>query len=243
MAPSKPKAIFLMGGVASLVAGGVLLAMRMPGAHLARTPLVWNRRYWIYYAISFLFGARKQLFITFGPWVLIKIFHQPAVIFAQLWMVASALGVLFQPLLGWAIDRLGERRVLMWDAGVIFLVCLGYGFAEHLGGGGGALWLLYGCFVIDQLLFGTGMARDIYLSKIALRKEDVAPTLSLGVSINHIVSMSIPWVGGWVWERYGYSKVFLGAAVVALATGCLANWIRVPDRQETGGDGPLQEYA
>jgi MFS family permease len=223
-------AVFFVGGAASLVAGGVLLAMRMPGAHLARAPLVWNRRYWLYYLLSFLFGARKQIFITFGPWVLIKIFHQPAVIFAQLWMVASALGVVFQPFLGWAIDRFGERRVLMGDAAIIFLVCLGYGFAEHLGNATLALWLLYACFVLDQLLFGTGMARDTYLSRTAVRKEDVAPTLSLGISINHIVSMSIPWVGGWVWERYGYDKVFLGAAVVALTMGCLAHRIRLPVR-------------
>ncbi|MFZ4395832.1 MAG: MFS transporter [Kiritimatiellia bacterium] len=219
--------IFLIGGLAALAAGGFLLAMRMPGAHLARTGFVWNKRYWLYYVLSLLFGARKQVFITFGPWVLIKVFDQPAIIFAQLWIVASVLGILFQPLLGQAIDRFGERCVLMLDAGVICLVCLGYAFAEHLGVAGAALPLVYTCFVFDQLCFGTGMARDVYLSKIAVRKEDVAPTLSMGVSINHIVSMSIPWVGGWVWERYGYEKVFFGAAVVAVVMFCFASRVRV----------------
>ena len=220
--------IFLIAGLGTLVAGGVLLAMRMPGAHLVRTGLVWNRRYWLYYVLSFLFGARKQVFITFGPWVLIKVFHQPAIIFAQLWIASAVLGMMFQPVLGRAIDHFGERRVLMLDAVVIFLVCVGYGFAEHFGTTGVALWLLYACFVVDQLFFGTGMARDIYLSKIAVRKEDVAPTLSLGVSINHVVSMSIPWVGGWAWERYGYYTVFLGAAVVALIMFFFACRVQVP---------------
>ncbi|MCX5900375.1 MAG: MFS transporter, partial [Proteobacteria bacterium] len=223
--------LFAVGGALGLVAAIVISMMRLPGAHLERPKFVWRKEYWLYYVLSFLFGARKQIFITFGPWVLIKVFDQPAVIFAQLWIVASVLGLLFQPLLGQAIDRFGERCVLMLDAGVICLVCLGYGFAEHLGMAGAALWLVYTCFVLDQLFFGTGMARDVYLSKIAVRKEDVAPTLSMGVSINHIVSMSIPWVGGWVWENYGYEKVFIGAAGVAVVMFCFASRVRV------GGDG------
>ncbi|MEI8242869.1 MAG: MFS transporter [bacterium] len=227
--------IFLIAGLGALAAGGVLLAMRMPGAHLARTGLVWNNRYRLYYVLAFLFGARKQIFITFGPWVLIKVFHQPAIIFAQLLIASAMLGMLFQPLLGRAIDRFGERRILMLDAVVIFLICLGYGFAGHWGTSGLALWLLYACFVIDQLFFGAGMARDIYLSRIVVRKEDIAPTLSLGVTINHAVSMSIPWLGGWVWEAYGYDKVFLGAAAVALAMFLFACRVQVPRAGEAGG--------
>jgi MFS family permease len=207
--------VFALGGVLALVAGVVLLAMRMPGAHLTRQRFVWNRRYWLYYTLSFLFGARKQIFITFGPWVLIRVFGQKPVIFAQLWIVASVLGMLFQPMLGRAIDRFGERLVLMADALLIALICVGYGYGHLLGNRSLALGMLYSCFVLDQLLFGTGMARDTYLSKIAVRKEDVAPTLSLGVSINHLVSMSIPFAGGLLWMRYGHGAVFACAAVVA----------------------------
>lgn len=209
-------AIFSIGGSIALAAAAVLFAMRLPGAHLQRPKFVWNRRYWVYYVLSFLFGARKQIFITFGPWVLVKIFHQPVWIFAQLWIAASILGVLFQPALGRAIDRFGERIVLAADAILTFAVCIGYGAAHLLPHPTLAVGLLYACFVGDQLLFGTGLARDTYLAKIAARPEDVAPTLSLGITINHAVSMSIPAAGGILWMKYGHGSVFIGAAGIAL---------------------------
>ncbi|OGV62476.1 MAG: hypothetical protein A3K18_05995 [Lentisphaerae bacterium RIFOXYA12_64_32] len=220
--------IFIMGGTAATLAGVALMFIRMPDAHLERPKFVWNNRYWLYYVLSFLFGARKQIFITFGPWVLVKIFHQPVVIFAKLWMVAAVLGIAFQPLLGRAIDRLGERFVLMTDSVCIFLVCAGYGFAHLLHREAAALGLLYVCFVADQLLFGVNMARDTYLSKIAVRPEDVAPTLSFGITLNHAVSMSIPSLGGLMWMRYGHSSVFLGAAVIAVVMLFFTSQVRVP---------------
>ena len=228
---SNPRAygrVFASGGTLALLAGVFLLLMRMPGAHIKRPRLVWKRRYWLFYVLSFLFGARKQIFITFGPWVLVKIFNQKPVIFAQLMIAAALLGMLFQPLLGRAIDRFGERRVLMADAIVIAAVCLGYGFADRIGERVWALRTLYACYICDILFFSTGMARDIYVSKIAERREDVAPTLSLGVSINHVVSMSIPALGGWMWMRYGHGSVFTAAAAVAVVMFVFASRVRLP---------------
>jgi MFS family permease len=220
--------IFIMGGLLALAASFFLFKMRMPNAHLQRPRFVWNRHYTLYYILAFLFGARKQVFITFGPWVLIRVFHQPAWIFAQLWIAAAILGIFFQPLLGRAIDRLGERTVLLADSLLLLLVCLGYGFAHRLPNQTAALWLLYVCFVGDNLLFGVNMARDTYLSKIALRPDHVAPTLSLGVSINHAVSMSIPALGGLMWIKYGHPSVFVATAGVAILMGIFSSMVRVP---------------
>jgi len=169
------------------------------------------------------------VFITFGPWVLVRIFHQPAWVFAQLWIAAAILGVFFQPLLGRAIDRLGERTVLMADSVLILLVCLGYGFAHAFGNHAVALGILYTCFVGDNLLFGVNMARDTYLSKIVVRPDHLAPTLSLGISVNHAVSMSIPSLGGLMWMKYGHSSVFLATAGVAVLMGIFSSMVRTPD--------------
>jgi hypothetical protein len=222
------KILFLTGGIAALVSGGVFCAMRMPKAHLQRPKFVWHRRYWLYYVLSFLFGARKQIFLTFGPWVLIKKFHQEADIFAQLWIVASILGLVFQPALGRAIDRFGERVVLSAEALCTIGVCLGYGFADLVPLRPLALALLFSCYVGDQILFGVGMARDTYLSKIVVRPDHVAPTLSMGVSINHAVSMSIPALGGWLWMARGHASVFMVAAGIAAVTFAFALLVRVP---------------
>jgi hypothetical protein len=208
--------IFIGGAVAAVVAAGAMAFMRMPNAHLRRPRFVWNRHYWLYYVLAFLFGARKQIFITFGPWVLVRIFDQPAYIFAQLWLVASGIGIVFQPLLGRAIDRFGERVVLMADSLCIVAVCTGYGTAHLIPDRTVALGVLFACFVCDQLLFGVNMARDVYIARMAERPEDVAPTLSLGVTINHAVSMSVPALGGLLWLRYGHSSVFLACGGIAV---------------------------
>jgi len=141
-------------------------------------------------------------------------------------MVAGVLGVVFQPALGRAIDRFGERWVLMVDSVLVFLVCIGYGYAHLIGSHTLALGVLYTCFVGDLLFFGTNIARDTYLAKIALKPEDVAPSLSLGVSINHAVSMSVPALGGLMWMKYGHASVFLAAAGVAVVMLFFSNRIR-----------------
>lgn len=220
--------LFVTGGIVSLAAIAFFRGMRMPGAHLERPKFIWHRKYWLYYVLAFFFGARKQIFITFGPWVLVKLFSQPAWIFAQLWIVASVLGIFFQPWLGRMIDRYGEHRVLMTDSVCIVVICLGYGFASHIPVRGLALGLLFTCFVLDQLLFGVNMARDTYLAKIAVAKEHVAPTLSLGITINHAVSMSIPFAGGLLWVKCGHTWVFVVTAGLALLMLLFSNMVRLP---------------
>ena len=226
--------VFTVAGICAVIGALALFFMRMPGAHLTRPRLVWNWNYRLYYLLAFFFGARKQIFLTFGPWLLIKVFHQPAILFAKLMMVSAVLAILFQPALGRAIDRFGERRVLMVDAMVTFLVCMGYGCAHWLGQTWLALGVLCFCFMLDQLFVGTGMARDIYLSKIAVRREDIAPTLSMGVTINHLVSMSIPALGGMLWVCYGHDKVFFAAALLALVMLFFTNRLRVPKEKDVG---------
>lgn len=225
--PKNYRLVYLIGGAFALAAAVVFFLMRMPGAHLSRPRFVWHREYRLYYALAFLFGARKQIFITFGPWVLVKLFHQEAIIFAKLWIAAAILGVLFQPALGRAIDRFGERKVLMADSLFIFSICIGYGFAHKLGDPRLAVWLLYACMVADQLLFGVNMARDTYLSKIAVNPAHIAPSLSLGVTINHAVSMSVPALGGMVWIKYGHTWVFVGASAIAVLMMLLSSRVRI----------------
>lgn len=225
--PGRYDAIFWIGGGAGLVAAVVFFFMKVPGLHLSRPRWVWNRKYHLFYVLQLLFGARKQIFITFGPWVLVKVFHQPVWIFAQLWIAAAVLGLFLQPALGRLIDRKGERFVLVMDGILTFAVCMGYAFAHRLPSQTTALVLLYGCLMADQLLFGTGMARDTWLSKIAVKPEDVSPTLSMGVTINHLVSMVIAVAGGSLWMAWGHTSVFLAAGAVAVLMTVFSMGIRV----------------
>lgn len=208
--------VFFIGGAAAIVAAVAFFCIKLPGAHVHRPKLVARKKYWLFYVLAFLFGGRKQLFITFGPWVLIKVFNEPASTIAKLWIAGSILQVFFQPMLGRMIDRFGERAVLICDSFVLLAICAGYAFAHNLGNPKLGLWLLYICYVGDMMMFGVNMARSTYVSKIAQTPADVSPTLSMGITINHAVSMSLPWLGGWIWDRFGHPMVFAGAAVIAI---------------------------
>ncbi|MCX7804490.1 MAG: MFS transporter [Planctomycetota bacterium] len=219
--------IFFAGALAAAAGAAAYATVRVSGGTKPSRPKwVFRREYSLYYLLALLFGARKQIFITFGPWVLIKVFGKGPDTIASLWFAASVLGVVFRPFLGRAIDRWGERAVLTADALILFFVCLGYGFGRRLGDIG--LYVVCACFVADHLLFAVEMARTTYLDKIAVDRGDVTQTLSLGVSINHAVSMMGPSFAGWLWVTLRYEWVFCAAAGICVAM--LAASLRIPPR-------------
>ena len=200
----------------------VLILMMKPhsGKRIGKR-FVLRKEYRVFYGLSILYGARKQIFVTFGPWVLIKVFGQGVATFAILSFIIAGLGILFKPFIGYLIDSAGERFVLAGEAVSLIFVCLGYAFTqgllENLGLGKIALYVVCALFVLDQMLASVSMARATYIKKIALNNEDVSPTLSMGITIDHVVSMFVPFLGGFIWTVFGYEYVFMvGAAIAAL---------------------------
>jgi MFS family permease len=225
---------FLAGAMLAVVAAVIYSRMHVPHLHARRPRLVMRWKYSLYYSLELLFGARKQIFITFGPWVLITIYGQEASAIAGLYMIAAVIGLGFKPLMGYAIDRFGERFMLASDGAVLIFVCLGYGFARELTSTADSARLLAcTCFVLDSLLFTIGSARAIYLSRIIHSPEELTSTLSMGVSINHVVSMTIPLVAGALWVWAGYQTVFVGAACLSAIVSI--NALRIPRRDVLRG--------
>lgn len=218
--------IFSAGAVMALCAGLTFFMIRGIGRQTARPRLIFRRKYWLFYTLSLLFGARKQLFITFGPWVLIKVFKRNVVTFAKLGIMNSLLTVFSNPAIGNLIDRWGERRVLMADSFILMLICLGYGGAHLFGPKG--IWLAFACFIMDEVMFGVGNARTTYLAKIAERPEHVTASLSLGVTLDHAMSMTLPTLGGLVWMKYGHPWVFVGGGAIALLMLVFSSMVRIP---------------
>ena len=135
--------------------------------------------------------------------------------------------------MGKAIDRFGERIVLMLDAVLLFGICMGYGFSQQVGLGERAIYVAYACYVLDLSLFAVTMARTTYLHKILESKDDLTPSLSTGVSIDHAVSMVVPTFGGLICVRYGYPYVFLCAAGLAALMFIAATRVRGPVHDAT----------
>jgi predicted MFS family arabinose efflux permease len=175
-----------------------------------------RREYKLYYWLTILYGTRKQLFLTFAPWVLVTVFKQKTEVLATLLTVGGVIGIFFKPMLGKAIDKLGERLILTAEAAILVFVCLGYGFAREIFTETTALFVVFVAYVFDQLLLSAGMARATYLQKIAVKPEDVTQTLTMGVSIDHIFSITVAVSGGFIWFKWGYQYVFLLGAIIAV---------------------------
>ena len=175
-----------------------------------------------------LYGSRKQIFLTFAPWVLVTVFHQPTQTIATLFLIGGMIGIVFQPLLGWATDRLGERIVMLSESVLLVFVCLGYGFARFLVSENTAFLIACVCFLVDQMLMSVNIARSTYIKKIALHPSHVQPALTMSVSIDHIFSIIVALLGGVIWDALGFQYVFLLGALIAVGNLIAALYIRIP---------------
>lgn len=219
---------FLIAAVFYVISAGLLLSMHPGQAHPPALHLKLHREYRLYYWLAILYGTRKQIFLTFAPWVLVTVFDQPTAILATLLTVAGISGILFQPLLGRAIDSWGERTVLILEAVFLVVVCMGYGFSRDVFPGNTAFLIACVCFVADQLLMSVNMARSTYLKKIATDPSHITPTLTMAITLDHVFSISIALLGGIIWAKWGYQTVFLCGAGIAVLNLVSALFIRTP---------------
>jgi len=200
-----------------LTVAALIFFMKKDTPSPAKTKFRLRKEYRLYYWLNILYGTRKQIFLTFAPWVLVTVFRQKTEMIATLLTIGGIIGIFFKPLLGKAIDRFGERFILTAEAVILIFVCAGYGFSRHLFSETIALIIAFVCYITDHLLMSVSMARATYLKKIAIRPEDVAQTLAMGVTIDHIFSISIALISGFVWITLGYEYVFLLGSLIALA--------------------------
>jgi predicted MFS family arabinose efflux permease len=222
---------FIIAAVTLLVAAVCFMSMTPIPPHKETLHLKLHREYRLFYWLSVLYGTRKQIFITFAPWVLVTIFDKPTYIIAWLYIVGGVAGIVFQPFLGWLIDRMGERFVLVSEASILVFVCIGYGFAKSVFPNGNTAYVIAAvCFVVDMLLISASMARATYLKKIAIHPSHVAPTLTMGVSIDHAFSIGIAFACGLVWNMFGFQYVFLIGALIAITNIFSALRIRIPEK-------------
>ena len=193
----------------------VLLIKEKRHTGTKRKRFVFKKKYSLFYLLAVLFGVRKQIFIVFGPWVLIRIFDQDAPAMARLILASSVVGLFLKPYLGKLIDTLGERTVLIGDSLMLLMICACYGLAETTLPQALILPCLFTCFILDDSLFSLRSAHVTYLSKIVESPDELTASISTSYSIEHVVSMIAPIIAGLIWVRFGYPWVFFMSAVVA----------------------------
>ncbi len=197
-----------------------------------------RKEYSLFYALSVLSGARKQIFMTFAPWVIVTIYNKPTQTIATLVLIGGVLGILFQPLLGRLIDKVGERVVLMSEAVLLVPVCLAYGFSGLVFSENTAFFITCVCYLIDQILMSVGMARSTYMKKIAMQSADIQPALSAALSIDHFFSIGVALIGGVIWNKLGFQYVFLFGVFIAIINFFTAMRVQVPKKEMPGGALP-----
>ncbi len=210
----------------------MFLMQRVPSAP-PRKFLQLRKEYTRFYALAVLYGSRKQIFMTFAPWVIVTIFHKPTQTLATLMTIGGVIGILFQPILGRAIDRFGERMILCAEAVLLVLVCFAYGFSRSIFPENIAFIITCVCYLLDQVLMSVSMARSTYMKKIALQPEDIQPALSASISIDHFFSIGIALLGGVIWNHFGFQYVFLVGVVIATINFFVARKIKLPTDRPT----------
>ena len=221
------KIAFILASVSYIIAAFFLGLMKDKKPKAKKIAFVFRKKYTLYYILSVVNGARKQIFLTFAPWVLIKEFNVDPPTFAILGLIVAVLSILTRTIVGNAIDVKGERFVLSLEAIILIIICMGYSFAADLLPAGIAVIFIAACYVIDNSLSVVEMARSTYVKKIAICPEDVIPTLSAGTSFDHVIAMSIPFVGGLLWTTVGYKYVFIVAAFIAVINLFLSLKIKI----------------
>ena len=224
------KYTFAITGVCFAV-GMIMMAMMQPSKvekQSTKSFLKLRKEYSLFYLLAVLYGSRKQIFITFAPWVIVTIYGKPTQTIATLIAIGGVLGILFQPILGKAIDKLGEKAILASEAVLLVVVCFGYGFSKSFLPENTAFIISCVCYLLDQILMSVSMARSTYMKKIAIQESDIQPALSASITIDHFFSIGIALIGGEIWNHFGFQYVFLMGMFIAVINFFATMRIKIP---------------
>jgi MFS family permease len=178
-----------------------------------------KKRYWLYYVLTFFQGSRKEVLNSFGTLVLVGSFGSEVWQISTLLLVSSIVNLLAGPYLGSLVDRFGERRTVTTSYIVLILGCLGFVFI-------GNPWVLTVVLIVIKLAAMLEMGVSMYVHKIA-PAEELTPTLSAGISINHVTSVLMPLVASALMPVIGYKGIFTMAAGLIVLSVPFAMALRV----------------
>ena len=186
-----------------------------------------HKKYTKYYMLEMFYGARKQVFFTFGPYVLILFYGAGAAAVSLLHAVCSVAGFLLSPVVGRIIDKVGYKAVMVADTLILVVVCFFYGFAHHLFPMKAAFLVCCVNYVLDSVISLASMASNVYVQDLADSPDEVKATISTGLSINHVITIFIALFGGWIWHALGIETLFMLSAGLGLCNSAYAATIRV----------------
>ncbi|MGL4496844.1 MAG: MFS transporter, partial [Beijerinckiaceae bacterium] len=230
--------MYLAAGIATvaLTLVAMLFFKRFEGPTPQRKGIVLRQRYGLYYALTFMSGARRQIFMAFGAFLLVERFGFSVSDIAKLLIVTCLMNTFAGPRLGALVGALGERRTIMFENVTLIVVFIGYALAAQglFGSWGGTLAALF--FIVDGVFFTLTIAQKTYFQKIA-DPADIAPTAAVAFTINHIAAIAIPVVFGMIWL---WSPTFVFLIGIGIACMSLALSFIVPHEPRAGFETTLR---
>lgn len=218
--------VFQPGYIVVFVAAGCLVVVlsliawmafpRFQGAVPQNKGFVLRRRYWLYYALTFMSGARRQIFMAFGGFLLVERFGYDVSATAMLLLATYGINTFMGPMLGNLVGRIGERATIQIENVSLILVFVGYALASHGHFAGWGVFVAGALFIVDGVFFTLTLAQRTYFQKIA-DPADIAPTSAVAFTINHIAAVVLPVTFGLIWLRDPAIVFYIGSGVATVS--------------------------
>jgi len=215
----------LLGG---LIMAAAVWALNQKPAQREVVPqhkkMILRKKYWLFYFLTFMAGARRQIFMAFAVLLMVQKFHYSVQEVTALFVVNNAINYYLSPLIGKSIIRFGERKVLSLEYVSLIFIFMAYALTP-------SKWVVAGLFILDHIFFNFSIAIRTYFQKVG-DPRDIAPSMAVGFTINHIAAVFLPAIGGFLWV-VDYRIPFFGGAVMAAISLMAVQKIRVTGRNVT----------
>jgi len=214
------KIYLLLGGL--MVAAAVWALNQEPAQRQVvpqRKKMIVRKKYGLFYFLTFMAGARRQIFMAFAVLLMVQKFHYSVQEVTILFVVNNVINYYLSPLIGKSIIRFGERKVLSLEYFSLVFIFMTYALTP-------SKWVVAALFILDHIFFNFSIAIRTYFQKVG-DPRDIAPSMAVGFTINHIAAVFLPAIGGflWVWD---YRIPFFGGAAMAAISLMAVQKIRVP---------------
>jgi MFS family permease len=225
--PEVYRAVFAVS--AGIIGLGFLSSLRVKGDSAPdenKRRFYFRKKFTKYYMLEVFYGARKQVFFTFGPYALVLFYGANAMTISALFAVTSIFGFFVSPMVGKIIDRIGYKAVMVADTLILVIVCFFYGFAHHIFPMNAAFIVCCVNYILDSIISLASMASNVYVQAISDSPDEVRATISTGVSVNHLITIFIALFGGWIWKTLGIETLFILSAILGLCNSAYAATIK-----------------
>ena len=226
--------VYILGGgiTVAIAVGAWLCFPQFPIRVRQRRKLILRKRYWLYYALTFLSGARRQIFIVFAGFLMVEKFGYSVAAISVLFLVNATLNMLFAARIGRVIGRVGEQTALIFEYIGLVGVFVAYAFVNNA-------HLAAGLYIVDHFFFALAIAIKTYFQKI-VDPADIASSAGVSFTINHIAAVVLPAALGVLWLSSPAAVFLVGAGLAGLS---LLLSLNIPTHPAQGNEAMLGRWG